>query len=91
MLNATIAAGDVEGAGSLANLTLDDWVGAWRRLPETSDLRRPVADAIAKKFAGAVTPELRAELGLGPARPAPEPGDDSSSELATQPDDTDAG
>ncbi len=91
VLNATIAAGDVEGAGSLANLTLDDWVGAWRRLPETSDLRRPVADAIAKKFAGAVTPELRAELGLGPARPAPEPGDDSSSELATQPDDTDAG
>lgn len=92
MLVATVASGDLDAALGVAGLTLDDWLAAWRRLPESSELRRPVAEAINTRFASALSTEQRAELGITPppaGTPATIPGENS--ELATQPDDTDAG
>lgn len=85
LLAAALFSGDLDAANDMDDPTLDDWLAAWRRLPDPSDLRRRAAEAIAERFGGRISPEQRAELGLEPRGASDEP------ELANQPDDSDEG
>lgn len=63
-LTAAVGAGDLEQARALNAPSLDDWLTAWRNLPENSELRQPVAELIAERHAREMTREVREELGL---------------------------
>lgn len=89
-LAAVVAGGDLAAATTIANTTLEDWLSAWRRLPETSDRRSPVARAILDRFGAEINEAQRTELAgasgeptAAPARTASAPSGDPGSEADT--------
>ncbi len=66
-LIAAVLSGDLQAAEAVADRSLDDWLAAWRLLPESSDLRRAVADTMTERFGDELTASVRLELGLAPA------------------------
>jgi hypothetical protein len=62
-LIATLMTGDIDAADQINGKSSEDWIDAWRRLPETSELRPRLAQEILRRFAQALTAETLAELG----------------------------
>ena len=74
-LIATLMTGDFAGAEQYNPQSPDEWIIAWRRLPENSELRPPLAQEIVRRFGASLTPELIEEIGgqLPEPKPKPEP------------------
>lgn len=61
-LIATVLSGDLQAANALDATSFDDWIAAWRLLPDASELRPRLAQAIMERFADQITNPLRTEL-----------------------------
>ena len=89
-----VLAGDLNAAIAVEPRSLDDWLAAWRFLPEPSDLRRATAEVILQRFGDQLTEPVRAELGQAapvPVEPTATPPDaDGGTTDAIKPE-TDAG
>jgi hypothetical protein len=70
-LIATVLSGDLGEARGMEPPTLNDWLTAWRLLPDASDLRHPVAAAIMERFSDQITEQVRVELGQTIPQPDP--------------------
>lgn len=62
-LIATVLSGDLQAADALEIQTIEDWLAAWRLLPEASEPRRTVAAALIERFPDQLTEDIRRELG----------------------------
>lgn len=67
-LIATLMNGDFEAAEQFNGQSPDEWMYAWRRLPENSDLRPRMAEEIVRRFKPRLSQEVLDELGQTPAR-----------------------